>query len=88
MMIFRSALLALDYSMPNDRPEIRSWSPEEEAQLLALLDEGMTANEIGAAWPYSPAVYGRLQRFRKQQGRVSRTSGDDPSRNAPAQNHG
>ena len=33
--------------MSNNRLEIRSWSPEEEAQLLALFDNGMTTSEIG-----------------------------------------
>lgn len=60
--------------MSNNRQEIRSWSPEEEAQLLALLDEGMTATELGERLGRSrQAVYGRLERFRKQRGRVSRT---------------
>lgn len=63
-------------SMSNDRQEIRPWSPEEEAQLLALLDEGMTATELGERLGRSrQAVYGRLQRFRKQRGRVSRING-------------
>ncbi|UPK40120.1 helix-turn-helix domain-containing protein [Bradyrhizobium sp. 186] len=63
-------------SMSNNRQEIRPWSPEEEAQLLALLDQGMTATELGERLGRTrQAVYGRLQRFRKQQGRVSRTSG-------------
>ncbi|MGY4460825.1 MULTISPECIES: helix-turn-helix domain-containing protein [unclassified Bradyrhizobium] len=62
--------------MSNDRQEIRPWSPEEEAQLLALFDKGMTATELGERLGRSrQAVYGRLQRFRKQRGRVSRTSG-------------
>lgn len=62
--------------MPNHRPENRPWSPEEEAQLLALIDEGKTANEIGERLARTRlAVYGRLQRFRKQHGRASRTSG-------------
>lgn len=62
--------------MSNNRLEIRSWSPEEEAQLLALLDSGMTASEIGQRLGRTRlAVYGRLQRFHKQQGRESRTSG-------------
>ncbi|MCK1413541.1 helix-turn-helix domain-containing protein [Bradyrhizobium sp. CW4] len=60
-------------SMSNNRQEVRRWSPDEEAQLLALLDEGMTATEIGEHLGRSrQAVYGRLQRFRKQRGRVSR----------------
>lgn len=60
----------------NGDDEIRSWSPEEEAQLLALFDSGMTAHEIGQRLGRTRlAVYGRLQRFQKQQGRVSRTSG-------------
>ncbi|MCK1335681.1 helix-turn-helix domain-containing protein [Bradyrhizobium sp. 38] len=63
-------------SMSNDRQEIRPWSPEEEAQLLALFDKGMTATELGEQLGRSrQAVYGRLQRFRKQRDRVSRTSG-------------
>src|SRR3954463_5399955 len=62
--------------MSNSRHEIRPWSPEEEAQLLALLDEGMTATELGERLGRSrQAVYGRLQRFRKQRGRTSRRSG-------------
>lgn len=62
--------------MSNNRLEIRSWSPKEEAQLLALFDGGMTASEIAQRLGRTRlAVYGRLQRFRKQQGRVSRTSG-------------
>jgi IS30 family transposase len=62
--------------MSNSRQEIHPWSPEEEAQLLALLDEGMTATEIGERLGRTrQAVYGRLQRFRKQRGRISRTSG-------------
>lgn len=62
--------------MSNNRQEVRSWSPEEEAQLLALLDSGWTASEIGQLLSRTRlAVYGRLQRYRKQQGRVSRTTG-------------
>ncbi|WP_377830514.1 helix-turn-helix domain-containing protein [Bradyrhizobium lupini] len=63
-------------SMSNNRQEIRPWSPEEEAQLLALFNEGMTAGELAERLGRSrQAVYGRLQRFRRQLGRVSRTSG-------------
>ncbi len=63
-------------SMSNDQQEIRPWSPEEEAQLLALFEEGMTATELGERLGRSrQAVYGRLQRFRKQRGRTSRRSG-------------
>ncbi|WP_354213257.1 MULTISPECIES: helix-turn-helix domain-containing protein [unclassified Bradyrhizobium] len=63
-------------SMSNNRREIRPWSPEEEAQLLALFNEGMTATELGERLGRSrQAVYGRLQRFRKQRGRTSRRSG-------------
>lgn len=62
--------------MSNNRLEIRPWSPEEEAHLRALIERGMTATEIGRQLGRSRlAVYGRLQRFRKQEGRVSRTSG-------------
>ena len=62
--------------MSNNRKEARSWSPEEEAQLLALYDSNMTASEIGQQLGRTrAAVYGRLLRFRKQQGRVSRISG-------------
>ncbi|WP_143035386.1 hypothetical protein [Bradyrhizobium sp. Rc2d] len=62
--------------MSNNRLEIRPWSPEEELQLLALFDGGMTASEISQRLGRTRlAVYGRLQRFRKQQGRVSRTNG-------------
>ncbi|WP_354129579.1 GcrA family cell cycle regulator [Bradyrhizobium sp. i1.15.2] len=61
---------------PPSYVDIRSWSPEEEAQLLALFDSGMSASEIGQRLDRTRlAVYGRLQRFHKQQGRVSRTSG-------------
>ncbi|OSJ19836.1 hypothetical protein BST63_00990 [Bradyrhizobium canariense] len=60
-MVVRSAF-AREKSMSNDRQEIRPWSPEEEAQLLALLDEGMTATELGERLGRSrQAVYGRLQ---------------------------
>lgn len=56
--------------------EIRSWSPEEEAQPLALFDRSETASESGHQLGRTRlAVYGRLQRFRKQQARVSRISG-------------
>lgn len=52
--------------MSNNRLEIRSWSPEEEALLLALFDSGMTASEIAQRLGRTRlAVYGRLQRFRK-----------------------
>ncbi|MFK4505548.1 hypothetical protein LPJ38_34235 [Bradyrhizobium daqingense] len=62
--------------MSNNRLEIRPWSAEEEAHLLALFDRGMTASEIGQRLGRTRlAVYGRLQRFRKQQGRVSRITG-------------
>lgn len=62
--------------MSNNRRKSRSWSLEEEAQLLALLDNGMTASEIGRQLDRTPqAVYGRLLRFRKQQGRVDRRTG-------------
>ncbi|WP_354054517.1 helix-turn-helix domain-containing protein [Bradyrhizobium sp. RT6a] len=62
--------------MSNDRQETRPWSADEEAQLLALLDEGMTAAELAERLGRSrQAVYGRLQRFRKQRGRTSRRSG-------------
>jgi hypothetical protein len=63
-------------SMSNDQQEIRPWSPQEEAQLLALFEEGMTATELGERLGRSrQAVCGRLQRFRKQRGRTSRRSG-------------
>ncbi|MDD1519223.1 MULTISPECIES: GcrA family cell cycle regulator [Bradyrhizobium] len=62
--------------MSNNRLEVRPWSPEEEAHLRALIENGMTATEIGRQLGRTRlAVYGRLQRFRKQEGRVSRTSG-------------
>ncbi len=62
--------------MSNNRLETRPWSPEEEAQLLKLIESGMTASEVGQELGRTRlAVYGRLLRFRKQQGRVSRTSG-------------
>ncbi|MCK1284350.1 helix-turn-helix domain-containing protein [Bradyrhizobium sp. 44] len=74
-MMVRSAFAGLK-SMSNNRQEVRPWSHEEEAQLLALLDQGKTATEIGERLGRSrQAVYGRLQRFRKQRGRVNRTSG-------------
>jgi DNA-directed RNA polymerase specialized sigma24 family protein len=71
-----------------DQRSIRG-RPKKKRNFLRYSIEGMTANEIGRRLGRTRlAVYARLQRFRKQQGRVSRTSGDDPSRNAPAQNHG
>ncbi|WP_354209953.1 MULTISPECIES: helix-turn-helix domain-containing protein [unclassified Bradyrhizobium] len=67
--------------MSNDRQEVRQWSPEEEAQLLALLDEGMTATELGERLGRSrQAVYGRLRRFRKQRGEQA-DGADTSSRN-------
>lgn len=62
--------------MSNNRLETCPWLPEEEAQLLALIESGMTASEVGQKLGRTRlAVYGRLLRFRKQRGRVSRTSG-------------
>ena len=62
--------------MSNNRHEFRAWSREEEARLVALFDSGKTASEIGRQLGRTrQAVYGRLLRFRKQQGRVNRTSG-------------
>jgi transposase-like protein len=62
--------------MPNKQHEIRAWSPEEEARLVVLFDSGETASEIGRQLGRtSQAIYWRLLRFRKQQGRVNRTSG-------------
>lgn len=62
--------------MPNKQHEIRAWSPKEEARLVVLFDSGKTASEIGRQLgPTRQAAYGRLLRFRKQQGRVNRTSG-------------
>ena len=62
--------------MSNNRQKNRSWSPQDEAQLLALFDSGMTANEIGQQLGRTRrAVYGRLLRFRRLLGRASRTRG-------------
>lgn len=63
--------------MTNSRSLTRPWLSEEEARLLALLDGGATADEIGEELGRTrQAVYARLQRFQKQRGRTSRTSGE------------
>ncbi|OKO82473.1 hypothetical protein AC630_13035 [Bradyrhizobium sp. AS23.2] len=50
--------------------------PEEEASLLSLFREGATADEVGQRLGRTrQAVYARLQRFHKQRGRASKTSG-------------
>ncbi|WP_244550784.1 hypothetical protein [Bradyrhizobium sp. Rc3b] len=73
---FHGAIPGMGSTMSNNRLETRPWSPEEEAQLLKLIESGMTASEVGQELGRTRlAVYGRLLRFRKQQGRVSRTSG-------------
>jgi DNA-directed RNA polymerase specialized sigma24 family protein len=62
--------------MTNSRTMTRPWLPEEEAELLSLFGAGATAEEAGERLHRTrQAVYARLQRFRKQQGRASRTSG-------------
>jgi hypothetical protein len=63
--------------MTNNRSLTRPWLPNEEGRLLALFGEGATADEIGEELGRTrQAVYARLQRFRKQRGRASRTSGE------------
>lgn len=70
-----SSLSAGEVMMTNSRALTRPWLPEEEARLLSLFSEGATADEVGAQLGRTrQAVYARLLRFRKQQGRVSRTS--------------
>jgi hypothetical protein len=62
--------------MTNNRSGTRPWLPDEEAELLSLFDAGATA-ELAAErlGRTRQAVYARLQRFKKQQGRASRRSG-------------
>lgn len=75
-MDFHGAIPGTGSTMSNNRLETRPWSAEEEAQLLKLIESGMTASEVGQELGRTRlAVYGRLLRFRKQRGRVSRTSG-------------
>lgn len=62
--------------MTNSRTVTRPWLPEEEAELLSLFGTGATAEEVGEQLGRTrQAVYARLQRFQKQRGRASRTSG-------------
>lgn len=62
--------------MTNDRSLTRPWLPEEEARLPSLIGQGVAADEVGGKLHRTrQAVYARLLRFRKQRGRVSRTSG-------------
>lgn len=62
--------------MANDRTRTRPWSLGEEARLFALLREGATAEEAGERLGRTrQAIYGRLQRFHKQHGRVSKKGG-------------
>ena len=62
--------------MTNSRELTRPWLPEDEARLLSLLGEGATTDEIGERLGRTrQAVYARLQRFQRQEGRASRTSG-------------
>ncbi|WP_442869099.1 helix-turn-helix domain-containing protein [Bradyrhizobium sp. CCBAU 45384] len=54
----------------------RPWSPEEEERLISLLCDGATADEIGERLGRTrQSVYARIQRFQRQRGRASRTSG-------------
>lgn len=63
-------------TMTKSRGLTRHWLPEEEARLLSLFSDGATAEEVGAQLGRTrQAVYARLQRFQKQRGRTSRTSG-------------
>jgi len=62
--------------MTYNRTSTRPWLPDEEAELLSLIGAGATAEEVGERLGRTrQAVYARLQRFRKQRGRASRTSG-------------
>lgn len=62
--------------MTNSRTVTRPWLPEEESELLSLFGTGATAEEVGEQLGRTrQAVYARLQRFQKQRGRASRTSG-------------
>lgn len=62
--------------MTNDRTSTSPWLPDEEAELLSLFGAGATAEEVGERLGRTrQAVYARLQRFQKQRGRASRTSG-------------
>jgi len=62
--------------MTKSRGITRHWSQEEEARLLSLFSNGATAEEVGKQLGRTrQAVYARLQRFQRQQGRTSRTSG-------------
>ena len=62
--------------MTNSRASTRPWLPEDEARLILLFSGGATADEVGEQLGRTrQAVYARLQRFQKQRGRASRTSG-------------
>lgn len=62
--------------MTNNRSVTRPWSPAEEAELLLLVDAGATADLAAERLGRTrQAVYARLHRFQRQQGRASRTSG-------------
>jgi hypothetical protein len=62
--------------MTNSRAFTRPWLPDEEARLLSLFNGGATAVEAAEQLGRTrQAVYARLQRFRKQQGRVSKRNG-------------
>jgi hypothetical protein len=61
--------------MTKSRGLTRHWSPEEEARLLSLIADGATADDVGKCLGRTrQAVYSRLQRFQRQQGRTSRTN--------------
>lgn len=62
--------------MTNNRALIRPWLPEEEARLLSLFADGATAGEVGERLGRTrQSVFARFQRFQKQRGRASKTSG-------------
>jgi hypothetical protein len=62
--------------MTNNRSLTRRWLPAEEAELLSLFEAGATAEFAAERLGRTrQAVYARLHRFQRQQGRASRRSG-------------
>lgn len=64
-------------TMTNSRDLTRRWSPDKEASLLLHFGAGAKADEVAERLGRTgQAVYARLQRFEKQRGRTSKTSGE------------
>ncbi|MCG2645585.1 MULTISPECIES: hypothetical protein [Bradyrhizobium] len=72
----RRVLKAKGIAMTNNDASRAAGCPKEEARLLELLNGAATADEAGEQLGRTrQAIYARLQRFQKQNGRTNRTTG-------------